>query len=88
MIFYMAVRYDGGDCFADLEVTNSVNNSTGLYIGRLSGLRQWNTWDPPNAFEKRRNQVIYDVYQHDRNPFIDPPMGRRNLELIGGPVVW
>jgi endonuclease I len=70
IIFYMAVRYDGGDCFADLEVTNSVNNST----GRLSVLRQWNTRDPPNAFEKRRNQVIYDVYQHNRNPFIDPRM--------------
>jgi endonuclease I len=75
-------------CFADLEVNNSVNNSTGPYIGRLSVLRQWNTRDPPNAYEKRRNQVIYDVYQHNRNPFIDPRMGRRDLELIGAPVVW
>ncbi|NUQ32619.1 MAG: hypothetical protein HOP99_07370, partial [Dermatophilaceae bacterium] len=29
--------------------------------------------DPPDAFEKRRNQVIYDTCQHTRNPFVDRP---------------
>ncbi|MFD8495881.1 endonuclease [Amycolatopsis sp. NPDC059657] len=73
MIFYMALRYDGGDGFADLEVDDTVNNGTAPYIGRLSVLKQWSQQDPPDAFEKRRNQVIFDTYQHNRNPFIDHP---------------
>ena len=73
MIFYMAIRYEGADGFPDLEVNDSVTNGTNPYIGRLSVLKQWNAQDPPSAFEKRRNQVIYDTYQHNRNPFIDHP---------------
>ncbi|MCX5208117.1 endonuclease [Kitasatospora sp. NBC_00240] len=73
MILYMAVRYDGGDGFADLEPNESVNNGSNPYIGKLSVLKQWNEQDPPSAFEERRNQVIYDTYQHNRNPFVDHP---------------
>ncbi|GJF34852.1 ribonuclease [Kitasatospora sp. NE20-6] len=73
MILYMAVRYDGGDGFADLEPNEKVNNGSNPYIGKLAVLKQWNDEDPPSAFEERRNQVIYDTYQHNRNPFIDHP---------------
>lgn len=73
MLFYMAVRYEGGDGYPNLEMNNSVNNGTAPYHGRLSVLLQWNAQDPPDAFEKRRNQVIYDRYQGNRNPFIDHP---------------
>jgi endonuclease I len=73
MIFYMAVRYDGGDGFADLEMNNSVGNGSKPNIGKLSVLLQWHAQDPPDAFEKRRNQVIFDNYQRNRNPFIDHP---------------
>lgn len=73
MIFYMAVRYEGGDGFADLELNDSVNNGGNPYHGRLSVLLQWNAQDQPDAFEQRRNQVIYDSYQHNRNPFVDHP---------------
>jgi endonuclease I len=73
MIFYMAIRYEGDDGWPNLEPNDSVNNGTNPYIGRLSVLRQWNTQDPPDTFEKRRNQVIFDTYQHNRNPFIDHP---------------
>ncbi|GGN01776.1 hypothetical protein GCM10009721_31270 [Terrabacter tumescens] len=73
MILYMAVRWDGGDGFADLEPNNLVGNGTAPYIGRLSVLKQWNLQDPPDAFEKRRNQVIFDTWQHNRNPFVDHP---------------
>ncbi|GAB3878268.1 hypothetical protein GCM10029964_028700 [Kibdelosporangium lantanae] len=73
MIFYMAVRYEGGDGFPDLEMNNSVDNGTKPNIGRQSVLLQWNAQDPPDAFEKHRNQVIFDTYQHNRNPFIDHP---------------
>ncbi|MET1074077.1 MAG: endonuclease [Umezawaea sp.] len=73
MIFSMAIRYEGGDGFPNLEINNSVSNGTNPYIGKLSVLKQWNTQDPPSTFEKRRNQVIYDTFQHNRNPFIDHP---------------
>jgi len=73
MILYMAVRWDGGDGFADLEPNNLVGNGTAPSIGKLSVLKQWNLQDPPDAFEKRRNQVIFDTWQHNRNPFVDHP---------------
>jgi endonuclease I len=74
MIFYMAVRYQGGDGFADLELNDQVSNGSEPKMGRLSVLKQWSQQDPPDAFEKRRNQVIFDSYQHNRNPFIDHPV--------------
>ncbi|MEU6393103.1 endonuclease [Streptomyces sp. NPDC046939] len=73
MILYMAVRYDGGDGFADLEPNEKVSNGSAPYMGKLSVLKQWSDEDPPSAFEEKRNQVIYDTYQHNRNPFIDHP---------------
>jgi len=73
MIFYMAVRYAGTDGFADLEINNSVNNGTAPYHGKLTVLRQWHTQDPPDSFERRRNEVIYSQFQRNRNPFIDHP---------------
>ncbi len=73
MIFYMDVRYEGGDGFADLEVNDQVSNGTAPLHGRLSVLLQWNAQDPPDTFEQRRNQVIYDDLQHNRNPFVDHP---------------
>ncbi|MFE5921120.1 endonuclease I family protein [Streptomyces sp. NPDC056468] len=72
MILYMAVRYEGDDSWPDLEANDSINGSV-PYHGRLSVLKQWNDEDPPNAFEERRNEVIYDSYQGNRNPFIDHP---------------
>ncbi len=73
MILYMAVRYDGEDGFPDLEPNDRVDNGSAPAIGRLSVLKQWSDEDPPDAFEKNRNQVIFDKYQHNRNPFIDHP---------------
>ncbi|WP_320779040.1 endonuclease I family protein [Streptomyces sp. CRN 30] len=73
MILYMAVRYEGGDGWADLEPNNSVTNGSAPYHGRLSVLKQWNDEDPPDASEKRRNDLIHSDYQGNRNPFIDHP---------------
>ncbi|WP_031467784.1 endonuclease I family protein [Sciscionella sediminilitoris] len=73
MIFYMAVRYDGGDGAPDLEPNDKVGNGSAPAIGRLSVLKQWSEQDPPDKFEQHRNDVIFDQYQHNRNPFIDHP---------------
>ncbi|WP_156726556.1 endonuclease I family protein [Streptomyces apocyni] len=73
MILYMAVRYEGDDGFADLEPNNQVSNGSSPYMGRLSVLKQWHQEDPPDTFERNRNNLIHDLYQHNRNPFIDHP---------------
>ncbi|MGX6606081.1 endonuclease [Micromonosporaceae bacterium Da 78-11] len=73
MIFYMAVRYEGDDAWPDLEVDNATSGGSAPRLGRLSALLAWNAADPPDAFERNRNQVIYASYQHNRNPFIDHP---------------
>ncbi|MFJ7753134.1 endonuclease [Peribacillus muralis] len=73
MLFYMAVRYEGDDGEIDLELNNQVNNGTAPYHGKLSVLLKWNEQDPVDAFERKRNEVIYNKYQHNRNPFIDHP---------------
>ncbi|MFC0628109.1 endonuclease [Kribbella deserti] len=73
MILYMAVRYEGNDGWPNLEPNDQVGNGTAPAMGKLSVLKAWHAGDPPDAFEKRRNQVIYDTYQRNRNPFIDHP---------------
>ncbi|WP_374988626.1 endonuclease [Priestia megaterium] len=74
MLFYMAVRYEGDvSDEPDLELNNTVNNGTAPYHGKLSVLLQWNAHDPVDDRERRRNDIIYSDYQHNRNPFIDHP---------------
>jgi len=73
MILYMAVRYEGDDSFPDLEPNDKVDNGSAPNMGRLSVLKKWNEQDPPDDFEKNRNQVIFDKFQHNRNPFVDHP---------------
>ncbi|MFB6342939.1 endonuclease I family protein [Saccharicrinis sp. FJH62] len=77
IIFYMDVRYDGDDGFPDLQVVDKVPSITAItpnqpYHGKLSTLLRWNEEDPPDDFERNRNDVIYS-YQNNRNPFIDHP---------------
>jgi endonuclease I len=72
--FYMAVRYDGSDSgTSDLELVSSGSTTQAARLGDLSRLIEWHYLAPPDAFERRRNQVIYDDYQHNRNPFTDRP---------------
>jgi len=73
MIFYMATRYEGGSGEPDLEVVDKVNTYPNPEHGKLSELLDWNMQDPPDDFEKNRNDVIYYQYQENRNPFIDHP---------------
>ncbi|WP_330177269.1 endonuclease [Streptomyces sp. NBC_01498] len=73
MILYMAVRYEGNDSFANLEPNDRVNNGSSPLMGRLSVLKAWSDEDPPDSFEQRRNDAIYNQFQHNRNPFVDHP---------------
>jgi len=69
----MAVRYEGTGEFADLELNDEVDNGSAPYMGRESVLVEWHEQDPPDDAERTRNDVIYDDWQHNRNPFIDNP---------------
>ncbi|CUB08350.1 Extracellular ribonuclease precursor [Bacillus cereus] len=73
MLFYMAVRYEGDNGEVDLELNEKVNNNKDPYMGKLSVLLKWNEQDPVDDLERKRNEVIFTKYQHNRNPFIDHP---------------
>jgi endonuclease I len=73
MVMYMAIRYEGDDRWPDLELSDSVTNGGAPRHGRRAVLLEWNAIDPPDANERRRNDVIYTRWQHNRNPFIDHP---------------
>lgn len=72
IIFYMATRYEGTNGELDLEVADWVGTYPMPKHGKLSSLFAWNLSDPPDDFERNRNNVIYGV-QGNRNPFIDNP---------------
>jgi endonuclease I len=78
--FYMATRYDGTDANTqNLEIgTGNVANPSGAedsppQLGNLTRLVEWHYAAVPDTFERRRNQIIYDQFQHNRNPFTDHP---------------
>ncbi len=75
MIFYMAVRYEGYDAYPDLEVSETILpiSDSSPFHGVLSTLIDWHRNDPVDAWEENRNDIIYNNYQNNRNPFIDYP---------------
>lgn len=75
MIFYMAVRYEGKDGELDMELTESLSgiSEKNPVHGRLSTLLEWNRIDPVDDWERNRNNIIYNSFQRNRNPFIDFP---------------
>jgi endonuclease I len=76
MIFYMATRYEGENGEPNLEVIDYIpedNNTAEPIHALLSDLLAWHSADPVDNWEINRNNIIYNQYQHNRNPFIDHP---------------
>lgn len=72
-VLYMDVRYENTyNTKVDLVLTNGLNPGANQ-LGNLATLIEWNELDPPDDFERRRNELIYSTYQFNRNPFIDHP---------------
>ena len=72
-MFYMDVRYAGDkDGEPDLQLVDAINTS-GTQLGKLSTLIRWHFQDPPDDFERRRNDLIFANWQGNRNPFVDHP---------------
>ena len=69
-IMYMSVRYfseDGSWSTSDMTIKSEIKPWA------IDLLLRWNEFDPVSEKEKLRNDVIYDDYQHNRNPFVDHP---------------
>lgn len=72
--FYMAVRYDGSDSSTiDLELSTGNPSLSSDSLGDLNSLIDWHFAVPPDTFEQRRNDRVFDLYQGNRNPFVDHP---------------
>ena len=67
----------------NLEITNNLSDwsnsgyqSTTTKTGKMSiiqDLLEWNRIDPPDEWEKHRNNILYTNFTNNRNPFIDFP---------------
>lgn len=84
-MFYMAVRYDGGETTPDLKLSDTPNAGANTF-GRLSDLLAWHRQYPVTEEERLRNHTIYTSYQFNRNPFVDDP-DFAELVFRGVPVV-
>ena len=64
-LFYSATRYQ-----STLTLVNGF--PSGNQMGDLQSLLRWHYTDPPDEFERRRNDEIYG-YSNNRNAYIDRP---------------
>jgi len=76
-VLYMATRYDGSETNTNdlVLVDNPPSSTTGNppQMGNKTTLLRWNRQFSPSEWERRRNQIVYERYQQNRNPFIDHP---------------
>lgn len=75
IMFYMATRY-GYESPYNLTLVNNSTTSTSQTNGKFGGLQtllKWHYDDPVSKEEIYRNNVIYDKFQKNRNPYIDHP---------------
>lgn len=63
-LFYFYTRYN------DRNITNSGYNDEAFWNGKIALLLDWNRRFPPEANERRRNDLV-ERFQGNRNPFID-----------------
>jgi endonuclease I len=95
-LFYMAVRYEGDNGEPDLELINETPERGCNCMGRLETLLAWHDQDPVDDRERRRNDLIFNEIQGNRNPFVDHPEWVRAIwggvpgfpiaEGVGGPI--
>ncbi len=85
MMYYMVVRYEGEEGY-DLELVDYTPSTSGKdpVFGKQSTLYQWNWMDSVDNWERRRNDRIYNNWQHNRNPFIDHPEFVDRLPSVSG----
>ncbi len=74
-LFYMDIRYEGDADEPDLVLTDGTDliSSATNRMGRLITLIKWHLQDPVDDAERLRNDAIYNLFQTNRNPFVDHP---------------
>ncbi len=94
-LFYMDVRYSGDSGSEPDLVLQDLPSSFGCdCMAILSTLLDWHGQDPPDAAEMAKNDLIFDLIQGNRNPFIDDPtwvydiFGGAPPEPTGPSGVW
>jgi uncharacterized repeat protein (TIGR02543 family) len=78
--FYMATRYESNISSWSSEMLDGTSYPA-FAEWAVNLLMDWHQQDPVSQKEIDRNNVIYDDYQHNRNPFIDHP---EYVDLIWG----
>jgi hypothetical protein len=68
---YMDVRYAGTEGEPDLQLVDQ-RSGPGRTLGHLCTLLDWHEADPPDDFERSRNDSVERI-QGNRNVFIDEP---------------
>lgn len=64
-LFYFIVRY------SDKNIRQGMNYEA-FWTSNVPMLLEWNRQDPPDAAERRRNDLV-EEFQGNRNPFVDDP---------------
>ena len=73
-MFYMDTRYDGDDDPDGIDlVLSDCPDKSGGRLGYLSQLLKWHAEDPVDARERERNDKVCEIYQGNRNVFVDYP---------------
>jgi len=70
--FYMCTCYNGTGGSANFQLSDSPNAGA-MTFGKLTTLLDWNRRFPPTDWDRTRMGIVYQTYQHNRNPFIDNP---------------
>lgn len=84
-ILYMDIRYEGEGGNPNLTVINSAPGGTGAgQMAYLNTMLEWHRQYPPTAFERARNQKVYNR-QGNANPFVDHPEW---VAMIYGGTAW
>lgn len=74
-VMYFIVRYH------DKNIRQGMDYNS-FWIKNVPMLMEWNRQDPPDAYERRRNDLVED-FQGNRNPFIDnPELAERIGEMV------
>jgi hypothetical protein len=74
-VMYFIVRYH------DKNIRQGMDYNS-FWVKNVPMLMEWNRQDPPDAAERRRNDLVED-FQGNRNPFIDnPELAERIGELV------
>ena len=68
--FYMSTRYYTEDSG---WISSEMTNKSDILDWAITMLLEWHKQDPVSQKEIDRNNVIYNSYQKNRNPFIDHP---------------